>query len=271
MNVRCNNCGKLGHTFKNCKYPITSYGIILYRFINDKPKILMIQRKDSLCYIDFLRGKYNINNIAYIQVLIDKFNFEEKENIIKFSFDELWKKLWLINEITECKFKIDYEKGKRYFEKIKNGFIVDGKKINFEFFIQNSKTKYNTPEWEFPKGRRNTNETNKDCAIRECQEETNYNSLDYNLIINIRPFSENYMGENKIKYRHLYYIGKLINESKIEKIDSKNINQRLEISDIKWLDKKECLSSLRNYHKTRISVIENIFELLENIDDFNII
>ena len=61
MNIRCNNCGKLGHTFKNCKYPITSYGVILYRFVNDKPKILMIQRKDSLCYTDFLRGKYNIN------------------------------------------------------------------------------------------------------------------------------------------------------------------------------------------------------------------
>ena len=36
------------------------------------------------------------------------------------------------------------------------------------------------------------------------EEETNYNKVDYNLIINIRPFSENYMGENKIKYRHLY-------------------------------------------------------------------
>ena len=24
----CNNCGKYGHYFRECKYPITSYGII---------------------------------------------------------------------------------------------------------------------------------------------------------------------------------------------------------------------------------------------------
>ena len=52
----CNNCGKQGHISRNCKLPITSYGVLL--LLNEEiPKIVMVQRKDSLCYIEILRGK----------------------------------------------------------------------------------------------------------------------------------------------------------------------------------------------------------------------
>ena len=68
----CNNCGKRGHLYKECKLPVTSCGNIVFRVDNDEPEILMIQRKDSLCYIDFVRGKYDIQNINYIQTLINK-------------------------------------------------------------------------------------------------------------------------------------------------------------------------------------------------------
>ena len=27
----CNNCGKQGHSFHQCKLPITSYGVIVFR------------------------------------------------------------------------------------------------------------------------------------------------------------------------------------------------------------------------------------------------
>ena len=77
----CNNCGIKGHLYKDCHNPIMSFGHILFR--RDNNKILMIQRKDSLCYIEFLRGKYDIFNINYIQILINKFTNEEKGNLIK--------------------------------------------------------------------------------------------------------------------------------------------------------------------------------------------
>ena len=47
----CNNCGLRGHVYKDCKAPITSYGNIIYKLVDSIPYILMIQRKDSLCYI----------------------------------------------------------------------------------------------------------------------------------------------------------------------------------------------------------------------------
>ena len=39
--VFCNNCGKLGHLFHQCKVPITSIGIIALRVINDNYQILL--------------------------------------------------------------------------------------------------------------------------------------------------------------------------------------------------------------------------------------
>ena len=175
------------------KGAITSYGIILYKFVNKIPHILMIQRKDSLCYIEFIRGKYTVSNIDYIQVLINKFNETEKKNILKYDFDELWKKMWLINTIDENKFINDYNRGKHHFNTLKMGFLHNKVYINLEYFIDNSLTNYETPEWEFPKGRKNSNETNKECAIRECGEETNYTQQDYarDFVSKIKLYLEN--------------------------------------------------------------------------------
>ena len=94
----CNNCGIKGHLYKDCKKPVTSCGNIIFRIDKNDPEILMVQRKDSLCYIEFIRGKYNLYNINYIQILIDKCTNSEKENLLKKSYDILWKELWLISE-----------------------------------------------------------------------------------------------------------------------------------------------------------------------------
>ena len=80
MNIICNNCGKVGHVYSNCPGPTTSYGIIIFRFIDKIPEILMINRKKSLCYIEFIQGKYNLYNPNYIQMLIDKFTISENNS-----------------------------------------------------------------------------------------------------------------------------------------------------------------------------------------------
>ena len=52
---------------------------------------------------------------------------------------------------------------------------------NIESLINNSKTNWITPEWGFPKGRRNYMETDNSCAIREFNEETGYVECDYEI------------------------------------------------------------------------------------------
>ena len=77
----CNNCGKLGHLFHQCKLPITSYGIILFRTTLKGLQFLMIRRKDSFGYIDFIRGKYVPHNIEHLRSIFNEMSIVEKENI----------------------------------------------------------------------------------------------------------------------------------------------------------------------------------------------
>ena len=269
MNIVCNNCGKLGHYYADCNEPITSYGIILFRFLNGVPEILMIKRKNSLCYIDFIRGKYDINNPDYIILLMNKFSIEEKKYVKEKKFEELWKDLWLIEDLTINKYKKDYNKSKEKFNLLKKG-IYCKYYYNIDILLKKSTKNYIESEWEFPKGRKNNNEKNIECAIRECSEETNFTEKDYELIINIDPLNELYTGENKIRYRHIYYLAQLKNYNK-EILLNGSRNQSLEISDMKWLNKKDSISKLRDYHKTRLSIINSMFEFLENIEDYIII
>ena len=32
----CNNCGKKGHLYNQCKMPITSIGVVAFRFFNNE-------------------------------------------------------------------------------------------------------------------------------------------------------------------------------------------------------------------------------------------
>ena len=79
-NNLCNNCGKQGHQFHQCKLPITSYGIILFRSSTKGIQYLMIRRKDSFGYIDFIRGKYVQNNLEHLQSIFNEKSPSEKES-----------------------------------------------------------------------------------------------------------------------------------------------------------------------------------------------
>ena len=82
----CNNCGKQGHMFNSCKLPIISLGIIAFRKVDNNIQYLMICRKDSLGFIEFLRGKYPLYNKNYILNLINEMTSEEKKMLLEKDF-----------------------------------------------------------------------------------------------------------------------------------------------------------------------------------------
>jgi 8-oxo-dGTP pyrophosphatase MutT (NUDIX family) len=221
----------------------------------------MIQRKDSLCYIDFVRGKYDNRNISYMQTLIDKCSVGEKHRLLNLSFRELWRDLWLLDDDFVA--NDDYLRCLVKFNKTKEGFNINDKYISIKSLIDCSQYKYPHSEWEFPKGRRNMNENDFECAKREFCEETNYNSKDYDIINNISPFTEEFLGENNVRYKYIYFIGKLSNHNKILSLDPNNNDQITEIKDIQWLTKREALDKCRDYHRSRINLIEKIFDFIQ--------
>lgn len=269
--IVCNNCGIRGHLYKDCRNPVLSYGVLLFSCENLKniqdPKILMIQRKDSLCYIEFLRGKYDLNHPRYIQILVDKFSVSEKDKVLSQSFETLWKELWMLGDAEECpRFRGDYQKGHDKFERVKQGIYCGKETLTLRDFVKKSETSYKDSEWEFPKGRRESGESNKTCAIREFSEETTYDSDDYELFTNIAPLDEEFVGENRVRYKHVYYIGYLKNLSKDVSVLSTNRDQITEIKDIRWVSESEAYEMIRDYHHTRREVIQQMFRLIHGLN-----
>lgn len=133
-NIVCNNCGKYGHTQKQCNEPITSLGIICLKLNEEDTKkyvdelvhkdafdinqniiidvlknipteenilkfknsaeYLIIQRKHSLGYIEFIRGRYDINNTESILHLILQMTPSEIECLKTQSFKDIWEEVW---------------------------------------------------------------------------------------------------------------------------------------------------------------------------------
>ena len=261
----CNNCGNYGHAYKDCRHPILSYGIILY---NDKSEVIMVERKDTLSYIEFMRGKYkSIYNKDYLKLLFSRFSKLELENINKYEFDDLWKQLWIHTDTINRRIKKEYKNSKSNFNILKKGYTLKNELISISTLIKDIRVPYLFNEWEIPKGRRKMYENNRDCALREFKEETNIPPCDYKLYQNIIPIIEEYEGINGVKYKHVYYIGHT--DLNIDLFINKgNKDQYTEIKDIKWYSKDKCLENIRDYDIIKKGVINKFFNYLENHKDF---
>jgi len=264
MEKYCNNCGNYGHVYKSCRHPILSYGILLYYYDKDKiPRTIMVERKDSLSYIEFLRGKYkSAYNYDYIKLLLGRMTVQERECLKTKEFDELWKNLWIHTDSVNQRIQKEYSKSKQNFITLQKGVQVNKNNYSIESIISELTKEYHFNEWEIPKGRRKNYENNKECAMREFKEETNIDNSKYKLINNIIPLIEEYKGINNVRYKHVYYIGKIERYCDLE-IDMKNKDQYTEIKDIKWLNEEECYSKIREYDTHKKSVIGKFFNFLK--------
>ena len=253
--IYCNNCGYEGHLYRHCNLPVLSYGILCFSKEN---KLLMIQRKDSIAYIEFLRGKYELSNKVYILKLLNGCSVKERTQIKSSTFDELWENLWFsgvkIKKQTERMIK-EYHSSKSMFDQLKQ--------VNLEELMDRCTNMYDTPEWEFPKGRRSNRELNIDCAIREFEEETDLSKDEYTLLKNINPISEEYTGSNGYRYKHIYYYA-LNTGTRDLSINSDKYEQFSEIGDIQWLTIPECLSKIRHEHPTKKDILHKSNEFLMN-------
>ncbi len=255
----CNNCGKPGHIFTACKKPILSMGIIAFKKDDDGIKYLSVCRKDSLGYIDFIRGKYSLYDKEYIQQLIDEMTIQEKEDILSKDFKYLWKNLW--GTFATLQYRSEEKHAQEKFSQLKRGIKLNKKidcNYNLKDLITNSKTRWETPEWGFPKGKRNYQETDFKCAIREFQEETGFSLSDLDVISNIVPYEEIFIGSNYKTYKHRYYIANFIGD-----INGGDF-QKSEIGDMQWLSFKECIRIIRPYNIEKKKMLEKIHITLNN-------
>lgn len=263
--IYCTNCGKIGHNYKNCKNPIISYGIMLFKYELNDFKLLLVQRKDSIAYIEFIRGKYSITNTTKLFNILENITKQELYNILNFDFDYLWNTLWSsnIDSTSLKKFEKEYNSSYKKFNSIKN----KSNTINIYDIISVLTITYIDTEWGIPKGRRNINELDIEVANREFQEETNLTNNDYTIIHSISPIRERFLGTNKLKYDHIYYIA--IANNDIEPIINKNnINQIIEIKNIKWFNREYAIKYIRRYETEKKKIISIGFNIINSIKEY---
>ena len=339
----CNNCGKHGHTFKQCKNPITSYGVIVFRIspVSQERQYLMIRRKDTLGYIDFMRGKYSVSNQTYILNMIHQMTVQEKNKLKCFTFDELWRDLWKdesqgplshrleMNDddddsddnndnndnndismraghsslsqlkrseeqrpVTEeheedgvyqtykqeelnSREKFHYLISKTMQDIVHQSNVVLHPDVSMEqsilhYLIQCSQHASTTsvlnthqevwtePEWGFPKGRRNYQEKDYDCALREMTEETGYPLHLVKNIKNILPFDEIFLGSNYKSYKHKYYLMYMNYDDSL----STDHYDKSEVSLMQWKSYDECMKCIRPYNLEKKRLIASIEQTL---------
>lgn len=253
----CNNCGKTGHLFHQCKNPITSVGIIVFN--NDdlnNIKYLMIRRKDSLGYVDFMRGKYPVFNKRYLLNIISEMTNNEKKKLLDLDFDTLWNDLW--GDYIGVQYRNEEKISRDKFNALKNGITLSKDEYSLKSLISMCKNSWEYPEWGFAKGRRNYQEKDLSCALREFEEETGFNKSTLVLIQNILPIEEIFTGSNYKSYKHKYFIAYMKNDEK--PITS---YQKSEVSKVEWFNINNCIRNIRPYNLEKINLIKNVDTILK--------
>ena len=210
--ISCANCGGVGHMYRICNQPVSSFGIVCYRKCADAIEYLMVQRKDSLSFVEFIRGKYNVQNRGYILRLLSNMTTSERKRLASSEFDGLWHGFWQSDHNRS--FMKEYELSKGRFEMLRTGYYLrppSGKQIFFsmEVALRDTHAEHDDTEFGFPKGRRNINESDLQCAMREFSEETGVAAADLQLLPAAGSVEEVFVGSNNVRYRHVYFVAAL--------------------------------------------------------------
>ena len=246
MSSVCSNCGKPGHFFRECRDPITSLGILAFRrpVESDNLQWLLIRRRDSLGFIEIMRGKYELRDEAGVQALIDQTTVGERERLMTRSFHELWRELW--NGPASRRYHQEYEQAKAKFEVLRSRHLLAD-------YCAASPTTWMEPEWGFPKGRRSSSESEIDCALRETWEEAGVRGRHLE-IVSTEPLLEEFRGSNGVCYRHRYWVAQAPPDL-IVGVDPANADQRREVGDVRWCTYTEAMTLIRPYNAEKKAVL----------------
>ena len=285
----CINCNMNGHVYYNCKKPLLSNGIIAVKISekdNEEHIFLMVKRKHTFGFIDFVRGKYSVNNKSHLLGMINEMTLGEKDKVMNLDFVSLWNYLWgnmKENEINKdhatkiSNFDNEKKHAENKLKTLKEGVYLENDTYNLKQLIEMSDTNWSDPEWEFPKGRKNIGENDIECAFREFVEETGYTYNDLVLLRNLVPFEEIFIGSNYESYKNKYFVCSFVSNNMesntgivLSPDETANISinmfDKYEISEVKWFSYSECLKHIRIYNHEKKRLLSNVNNTLNKYE-----
>lgn len=285
--ITCSNCQCLGHTSKYCPQPITSYGVIVFRVrsewnqaailtstekqaftglepVYDSIEFLMIQRRDSIGFVEIMRGKYKITDTEYIIKQFAGMTATERERLKVVPFEQLWEDLWGVPTHIGNTYKHEKEVAKQKLEGIRAGEAG----MTIEEINLRAGPAFETPEWGFPKGRRDPYESDYKCAMRELWEETNLKEGDVLPIQGLEPITETFFGSNQVHYCHKYFIAyappSIADSVNYEQFCKENVHMQREIGGLEWVNANEALQRIRADSVEKKEILLRVCSLLKN-------
>jgi 8-oxo-dGTP pyrophosphatase MutT (NUDIX family) len=180
---------------------------------------------------------------------------EEKNEINNTEFAELWTKLWGENKCFQ--YRNEQKTSAEKLQHLKEGVATNYDSFNLLDCIEHSTTAWQENEWGFPKGRKNYQENDLTCAVREFEEETGISRTDVDIVSNVFPFQEIFTGSNMKSYKHKYYLG-YISDSTLSLAEY----QKSEVSKVEWKTFDEAVKCVRSYHYERKQILHDIDTLL---------
>ena len=301
---QCLNCAQTGHVYRECPYPHTSYGVILFRqvmstdtsSIRSHPHVeyLLICRRHTFGYVECVRANFELTDRAYTRQLLCEMTIDERRKITEMPFKKLWADLW--QDETQAatgivqRYYHEYNRAKTRFHTLRTSAMFQ------RLLTCLPKSVWTSPEWGFPKGKRNRNESPQACALREMAEETGLSSKHaYNRLGKQQgfgePIVEAFRGTDGQLYRHVYYIAEYLSHphhdeteatnpsstthrsfdndthpqqhtlpppTSIPRIDPTNPQQTREVSAIDWCTYDECMARIRSYNTAKRTMLTNV-------------
>jgi ADP-ribose pyrophosphatase YjhB (NUDIX family) len=185
-------------------------------------------------------------------------------------FGDIWRELWGGETANlNVQYRNEEQISRDKFNTLRSGVLLKHDFYTLETLVQttlqdknnnNNMSIWEYAEWGFPKGRRNYQEKDYDCAVREFCEETGYTKSLNGLIPiqNIMPFEEIFMGSNYKSYKHKYYLTYMPYEESIRECSV----QSSEVSCAEWKTYEDCMVSIRHYNVEKKRVLENVHQTI---------
>ena len=217
------------------RHTVSSYGIICYRLKIDfngrclHPEFLLVQRKDSLAFVEFVRGKYVPEHTSYVMQLVSGMTRDEQTLLATEPFDVLWKRVWGSRMPHSARCSVEHAASRRAYETLLETWGGDLTQV-----VERAGTALSEREFGFPKGRKCGGETDIACAVREFHEETGVDPSCIHVYC-LRPQEEVFEGGNGILYRHVYYLARIVDmRGAPSRTPRAGTLQAQEVSCVKW-------------------------------------
>jgi 8-oxo-dGTP pyrophosphatase MutT (NUDIX family) len=228
---------------------LTSYGMIVCRKNAQSGCIeaALIQRRYTYAFADFIHGKYKPHSRVVLSMLNAMTN-QEILDILSLNFEMMWFRIWLKSERGEF-----FIRKQAVFNR---NFLRDGGVMLKRLIAQTRAEGF--LRWEAPKGKkRSPAESDLDCAIRECQEETRIRRNEYVLIPDFRRLASIDVGN--YQYRQVYYVA--LARPHLANSPDHGRNRRLavgfndhqsdEVADVRWIG-IEALRAIGDEHQLEV-------------------